>query len=178
MADEAAGPALLQALRREVGNRRTWETKYEMVMALGACGHVPAVGFLAELAQRPTDDTALYTALGDSIMRLRGPQEGFVAPLEWCLGRGNPMLTDGALRAVAASRAPLDAGTVDRVLDLLDPLDPCDSLRYWPAVAAAEWPGDRVRTFLESCAAGPHAVIAAAAATSLENRRRRLEEQA
>lgn len=178
LADEAAGPALLEALRREVGNRRTWETTYEMVMALGACGHVPAVGFLTELAQRPTDDTALYAALGDSIVRLRGPREGFAAPLEWCLDSGNPSLVDGALHAVAAVRAPLDAATVDRVLDVLDPLDPYDGLRHWAAVAAAEWPGDRVTTFLATCAAGPRADVADAAATSLEARARRLEEQA
>ncbi|MGW1759311.1 HEAT repeat domain-containing protein [Streptomyces mirabilis] len=168
LADETAGPALLHALQREIGDRRTWETQYEMIMALGACGYRTAVGFLAELAQEPTDATALHLALGDSIVRLRSPQEGFAAPLEWCLDRGDPSLVDGALRAVAALCAVLDAGTVDRILDFLDPLDPYDGLRYWAAVAATEWPGDRVRTFLESCAAGPRADVADAAATSLE----------
>ncbi|MDQ0795951.1 HEAT repeat domain-containing protein [Streptomyces sp. B1I3] len=170
LAEEAAGPALLHALRREIGDRRTWETQYEMVMALGACGYRSAVGFLTELAQRPTDDTALHIALGNSIMRLRSPHEGFGAPLRWCLDHGDPSLLDGALRAVAESRAALDAETVDRVLDVLDPLNPYDGLRFWAAVAAAEWPGDRVRTFLESCAAGPRKDVADAAATSLERR--------
>ncbi|WP_329615858.1 HEAT repeat domain-containing protein [Streptomyces brevispora] len=172
LADETAGPALLHALQGEIGDRRTWETQYEMIMALGSCGYRTAVGFLAELAKQPTDDTALHLALGDSIVRLRSPQEGFAAPLEWCLDRGDPSLVDGALRAVAALRAALDAGTVDRVLDFLDPLDPYDGLRFWAAVAATEWPGDRVHMFLESCVAGPRADVADAAATSLENRYR------
>ncbi|ATY96123.1 MULTISPECIES: HEAT repeat domain-containing protein [Streptomyces] len=172
LADEAAGPALLQALRREIGDSRTWETQYEMVMALGACDHRPAVEFLTELAQQPTDDTALHLALGDSITRLRGPQEGFAAPLRWCMEQGDPSLLDGALRAAAESRAALDTETVDRILDFLDPLDPHDGLRFWAAVAAAEWPGERVRHFLESCAAGPRADVADAAATSSKNWRR------
>ena len=170
LADEKAGPALLHALQRETRNRRTWETQYEMITALGACSYWPAIGFLAELAQQPTDATALHLALGDSIVRLRSPREGFAAPLEWCLHRGDPSLVDGALRAVAALRPVLDARTVDRVLDFLDPLGPYDGLRFWAAAAAAEWPVDRVRTFLERCARGPRADVADAAATSMKCR--------
>ncbi|MYQ43801.1 HEAT repeat domain-containing protein [Streptomyces sp. SID4985] len=170
LADEVAGPALLHALQREISDSRTWETQYEMVMALGACDYRPAISFLAELAQRPMDDTALYVALGDSIVRLRSAQEGYAAPLEWCMDRGDPSLVDGALRAVAAMHADLEVGTVDRILDFLDPLDPYDGLRYWAAVAATEWPGGRARMFLESCAKGPRRDVAVAAATSLESR--------
>ncbi|MEV7238978.1 HEAT repeat domain-containing protein [Streptomyces sp. NPDC051020] len=166
----AAGPELLRALRREVGHPRTWETQYEMVMALAACKYRPAIEFLTELAQRPTEDTALRLALGNSIVQLRSAEEGFAAPLRWCMDQGDPSLLDGALRAVAENHAPLDTETVDRVLGFLDPLDPYDGLRYWAAVAAAQWPDDRVRTFLKSCVAGPRADVAAAAATSLASR--------
>ncbi|MEU9450646.1 HEAT repeat domain-containing protein [Streptomyces sp. NPDC048277] len=170
LANETAGPALLHALQREIGDRRTWETQYEIIMSLGACGYRPAIGLLAEIAQEPTDDTALYLALGDSIVRLRSSQDGFAAPLEWCLDRGDPSLVDGVLRAIAALHAVPDAGSVNRLLDFLDPLDPYDGLRYWAAVGATEWPGDRVHTFLESCAAGPRTDVADAAAASLEKR--------
>lgn len=170
LADETAGPELLHALQREVGDRRTWETQYEMIMALGACGYRPAVGFLEHLAQQPMEDTAQHFALGDSIMRLRSPQEGSTAPLQWCLDRGNPSLLDGALHAVAELHEPLGPETIDRVLDFLDPLGPYDGLRFWAAVAATKWPGDRVRTFLESCAAGPRADVADAAARALAGR--------
>ncbi|MFD3727706.1 HEAT repeat domain-containing protein [Streptomyces sp. NPDC058671] len=177
LANGAAGPALLQALQRELGDRRTWETQYEMIMALGACEYHPATAFLADLAQQPTEADALLLALGDSIVRLRSPEEGFTAPLEWCLEHGDPSLVDGALRATAALQAVLDLRTSDRVLDFLDPLDPYDGLRFWAATAAARWPGDRVRVFLESCAAGPRADVADAAATSLEDRRQGREER-
>ncbi|MFE5945217.1 HEAT repeat domain-containing protein [Streptomyces massasporeus] len=171
LADGSAGPDLLDALRRETEVRRSWETQYEMVMALGACGYRPAVEFLAGLARQPTEDDAVHLALGDAITRLRSPAEGVSAPLAWCLEQGDPSLTDGALRAVAGFGGVPDASTVDRILDLLDPLDPYDGLRYWAAVAAANWPGARVRAFLESCAAGPRADVAEAAGASLEGRR-------
>ncbi|MFE9458782.1 HEAT repeat domain-containing protein [Streptomyces californicus] len=166
LADPAAGPALLHALRREILDRRTWETQYEMVMALGACGHRPAAPFLMEQARRALDDTALYTALGDAIVRLRAAGEGVSPAVRWCLD-GSPLLTDGALRAVALLRAVPDPETVDQVLDVLAPLSPYDGLRFWAAVAAAGWPGERVRFFLETCAAGPRADVAEAAAASL-----------
>ncbi|MFF3842429.1 HEAT repeat domain-containing protein [Streptomyces sp. NPDC001930] len=170
LADEAAGPALLDALRREADVRRSWETRYELAVALGACGHRPAVGLLTELALRPTEDDAVHTALGEAIVRLRSLDEGLTAPLEWCLDQADPSLTDGALRAAATLGGAPAPTTVGRILDLLDPLDPYDGLRHWAAVAAANWPGERVDVFLESCAAGPRADVAEAARTSLEAR--------
>ncbi|MFD7572415.1 HEAT repeat domain-containing protein [Streptomyces sp. NPDC059810] len=167
LADVSAGPSLLDALRGETSVRRSWETQYEMVMALGACGYLPAVEFLRERAQQPTEDDAVHIALGDAITRLGSLAEGVSTPVEWCLDQGDPSLIEGALRAVAAVGRVPAASTVDRILDLLDTLDPYDGLRYWAAVAAVKWPGERVRAFLESCAAGPRADVAEAAGVSL-----------
>ncbi|WP_233289190.1 hypothetical protein [Kitasatospora sp. MBT63] len=75
LADPAAGPALLEALQTEVRDARTWETQYQMVMALGTCGHRPALGLLRDLARRPFEATAVYVALGDAIVRLSTPEE-------------------------------------------------------------------------------------------------------
>jgi len=36
--DPATAEAIGAALRREVRDSRTWETQYQLVMALGACG--------------------------------------------------------------------------------------------------------------------------------------------
>ncbi|MFD9722604.1 HEAT repeat domain-containing protein [Streptomyces sp. NPDC059072] len=170
LAVAATGPSLLRALQREVLDVRTWETQYQMVMALGACDHRPAVPFLSELAQRPPEATGVYAALGDSIVRLRGADEGVSDPVRWCLDSGTPILADGALRAVAMLRAVPDPETVDYVLDFLAPLHSHDGLRFWAAAAAAGWPGERVRAFLEGCVAGPRTDVADAAATSLEGK--------
>lgn len=141
-----------------------------MIMALGACDHRPAIPFLSDLAQRPLEATALYSALGESIVRLRGTEEGISIPVQWCLNSGTPLLADGALCAVAMLRAVPEPETVDCILDFLAPLPSHDGLRFWAAAAAAGWPGERVRTFLEQCAAGPRRDVADAAATSLEGK--------
>ncbi|WP_030558213.1 hypothetical protein [Kitasatospora aureofaciens] len=142
LADPVAGPPLLDALEREVRDPRTWETQYQMVMALGMCGHRP---------------------------RLSAP-EATADSLRWCLDSGTPMLADGALRAVAMQRLRPDTTTIDHVLDLLGPLGPHDGLRFWAAAAAAGWPGPRVQEFLRDCAAGPRTDVASAAASSLRGK--------
>ncbi|MFE2106947.1 hypothetical protein ACFXAF_13900 [Kitasatospora sp. NPDC059463] len=80
------------------------------------------------------------------------------------------MLADGALRAVAMQRLPLDAATIDHIVDVLAPLDPHDGLRFWAAAAAAGWTGPRIQGFLQECAAGPRADVADAATASLQGK--------
>ncbi|MFF2045868.1 HEAT repeat domain-containing protein [Kitasatospora sp. NPDC058170] len=169
LADPAAGPSLLEALQREVRDTRTWETQYQLVMALGACGHRPALGLIRELAQRPFEATMVYVALGDAVVRLSTPDET-AHSLRWCLETGTPLLADGALRAVAIQRLVLDTATIDYILDFLDPLDAHDGLRFWAAAAAAGWTGPRVTEFLQGCAAGPRADVSDAAASSLQGK--------
>ncbi|MER7770771.1 HEAT repeat domain-containing protein [Kitasatospora sp. NPDC096140] len=169
LAQPVAGPPLLEALEHEVQDRRTWETQYEIVMALGMCDHRPALGPLRELARASFDATMVYVALGDAIVRLSTPEDTDDA-LRWCLNSGTPSLADGALRAVAMQRLHLDAQTIDHLLDCLGPLEPNDGLRFWAAAAAAGWSGPRVREFLEACAAGPRADVADAAASSLQGK--------
>ncbi|MGW4379427.1 HEAT repeat domain-containing protein [Kitasatospora sp. NPDC004531] len=169
LADPAAGPSLTEALQREVRDTRTWETQYQLVMALGACGHRPARDLIRELAQRSFEATMVYTALGDAIIRLSTPDET-ADSLRWCLEAGTPMLADGALRAVAMQRLLLDTATIDCILDYLDPLEPYDGRRFWAAAAAAGWTGTRVTAFLQGCAAGPRADVADAATSSLQGK--------
>ena len=65
-----AGKALLDVLKREVQDPRTWEAQYQMIMALGECGHREALPYLYELAPREFEATMIYTGLGDAIVRL------------------------------------------------------------------------------------------------------------
>ena len=41
-----AGPALLAALKNELKDKRTWETQYQMIMALGESGYTESLEFL------------------------------------------------------------------------------------------------------------------------------------
>src|SRR5713226_6405780 len=46
LGDPIAGPALLDALKQELPDARTWETQYQMVMALAHCGCTEAAPLL------------------------------------------------------------------------------------------------------------------------------------
>ena len=170
LADPAAGPPLLSALEREILDRRTWETQYQMIMAVATCGHQPALPLLRELALKPFDATMVYVALGDGIVRLGRDYPNDPAPVDWCLATGNDMLADGALRAVAMLRLTLDAFAIARILNFVSARDPYDGLKFWPAAAAAGWNGRRVKAFLNRCATSPRKDVAEAAKASLQGR--------
>ena len=66
-----AGPALLAALKNELKDKRTWETQYQMIMALGESGYTESLEFLIQLAGQEFEATMVYVAIGDSIIRLQ-----------------------------------------------------------------------------------------------------------
>lgn len=53
MGNPAAGPALLTALEQGMQGSHTWETRYHLAMALGACHYGPALTTLQDIAQTP-----------------------------------------------------------------------------------------------------------------------------
>lgn len=166
--DVAAGPALLAALRREVTKRRTWETQYQIIMALGVCGYVSALPLLNSIAT--TGNLAApsaYTGLGDAIVRLGRKFDDDASPICWCLELGNDFLLDGAFRAMAMLRMIPDDDEIGRIIDFVQRRDPNDMLRFWPVVAAAGWRGEVVHGFLVECAAGPRRDTAEAATSAL-----------
>jgi HEAT repeat protein len=162
--DPAAGPALLEALRAEVQDARTWETQYEMALALGLCGHREALPFLRELAGRPFTATMVYVGLGESIVRLADDPAQAVL---WCLEQGPEMLADGALRGMAHLGLVPDEAVRNTILDFVERTPREHHLRYWPAVAAARWPDRRARSYLKKSARGPREDVAEAARASL-----------
>lgn len=166
LGDPAAGPALTAAIDREMADPRTWETQYQMIMALGACGYKEAVPTLQKLAQRQLEHLAVYTALGHAVVQLSS-EDGGAQALRWCLDTQNPELLNGALRATATLRLFPDEKTISLVVGHVERTGPYDGLRFWAAVAAAGWAGRQVETFLKNCAAGPRDDVAQAATSSL-----------
>ena len=170
--DPAACPALLDALQQEVQDPRTWETQYQLVMALGESGCAAALAYLDQLARQPFDATMVYTALGDAIVRLARRHEQDPAPVLTLMQTGNDMLIDGAFRAVAMLRLKLEAAAVDQIVDYAAARGPHDPLRFWVAAAAAGWHGPNVERFLTACASGPRDDVREAAEASLHKRYR------
>ncbi|MET8168490.1 HEAT repeat domain-containing protein [Streptomyces sp. NPDC005329] len=167
LGDPSAGPALLEALKNEVRDSRTWETQYQMTMALGTCGSPSDLSYLRDVVLRRETLHAVHTAGGDAIVRLSYMEHSQNEAIHWCLSTGNETLVGGALQAVAILRLVLDQETVTYVLDFIEARSPHDGIYFWPAVAAAGWTGQRVHDFLTACATGPRSDVAEAATDSL-----------
>ena len=168
--DPTAGPALLAALRLEVRDPRTWETQYQMIMALAACGHTPALPILEELTRLPFEATMVYVALGDAIVRLARAHEHDARPVLALMRSGNDMLIDGAFRAVAILRLTPDDDAIREIITFVARRSPHDPLRFWVAAAAPGWRGSHVEAFLQACAAGSRPDVREAAVAALQRR--------
>ncbi|MFE5664244.1 HEAT repeat domain-containing protein [Streptomyces niveus] len=167
LGDPNAGPALLEALKNEVRDSRTWETQYQMTMALGTCGSPSDLPYLRDLVLRRETFHAVHTAGGDAIVRLSYMEHCHAEAIRWCLSTGNETLVGGALQAVAMLRLAPDQETVTDVLDFIEARSAQDGIYFWPAVAAAGWTGRRVQHFLTSCISSPRSDVAEAATNSL-----------
>jgi len=151
IADPAAGPNLLVALQNEVDDPRTWETQYQIAMALGESGYVQAIPFIEELSRRDFEATMLYVALGDAFVRLSSGNK-IVAVLRLIDGAGHRMLVDGALRAMAMLRLVPSEPEILRILAYATPLAANDGNRFWIIAACPGWPKTITRPFLDACA--------------------------
>ncbi len=148
-----AGPALLAALGREVRDPRTWETQYQIVMALGESGYREALPFLQFLANQSIEATMVYVGLGDAIVRLSQSTPSDVSPVLAILRENrNPMLINGAFRAMAMLRLIPEPAEIDEILSYVAKLPPDDGHRFWVAAAAPGWGGSGVDAFIRECA--------------------------
>jgi len=167
LGDSSAGPALLEALKNEVRDSRTWETQYQMTMALGTCGSPSDLPYLRDLVLRRETLHAVHTAGGDAIVRLSSMEHSHTEAIRWCLSTGDEILVGGALQAVAMLRLALDQEIVSDILDFIEARSPQEGIYFWPAVAAAGWTGQRVHQFLTECLSSPRSDVAEAATNSL-----------
>lgn len=145
-ADPAAGPALLEALRREVKDPRTWETQYQMIMALGTSGYKAAVPFLLELTGRELE-YMVCVAIGDALVRLNADREKEVLRI---LSLGHRCLAEGALRATAMLRLDLSESAVESLIRRVSNPEN-EQLQFWAAAAAPGWDARIVESFLRDC---------------------------
>lgn len=159
-----AGPALLSALEREVRDPRTWETQYQIIMALGESGYREALPFLEALTRQSLEATMLYVGLGDAIVRLSQSEPSDLSPvLKILRASRNPMLVDGAFRAMAMLRLVPESAEMIEIISHVSKLSPNSGLRFWVAAAAPGWRGSEISEFIEDCARSPRPDVQEAA---------------
>ncbi len=172
--DPTAGPALLDALKTEMTGRRPWETRYQMIMALGYCGCKEALPFLNELAERDFEATILTMALGHTIVRLQMKSLDDEQPIRGILQAKKPELLQGALQAMGAIGMTVGEKLAGTILDATSELGQGMGEDHWKlylCAAASSWPGTRVRRFLQGCQKHSDSNIREAATMALEGKR-------
>ncbi len=165
LGDPATGPAIEEALRKEVQDPRTWETQYQMIMALGECRYEPSRSFLLELSTRKLEHM-VYVAIGDALLRLSSNPDKELLRI---LSIENAALAEGALRAVAMLRLDLSTETIESVIaHVAKPEN--EQLRFWAAAAAPGWDGPIVQAFLRECSQSERKETREAAQAAIEKK--------
>jgi hypothetical protein len=147
LADVEAGAPLLAALRAEVDDPRSWETQYQMIMALGESGYAESWRFIEELSNRVLDATMVYVAIGDALVRLAG-DKGVMTLLGFIKQGRHPSLIDGALRAAAMLRIVPEDDEISAILEYAGALPKDDGNRFWILAACPGWPVEKIAGFL------------------------------
>jgi hypothetical protein len=170
LGDTSAGAALFAALRAELRDPRTWETQYQMIMALGACRYRRALPVLRKLARTRFEATMVYVAIGDAIVRLARKHENDAFPVIDCANSGNDMLANGAFQAMAMLRMMPNEAAIARVIGLVSARSAEDPLRFCVVAAAAGWKGAKVEAFLLECGSSLRKDIRDAATEALQGK--------
>jgi hypothetical protein len=174
----AAAPAILDALKKELSDDRTWKAKFEMILAIGELHDHAALPFLWELTKIDTPHTIVYIALGDAIVRLSCKEKSDVDCIFQIANTRNVSLLNGAFNAMSELRLIPNDEQIGRILELAE--DPRAENNRYPndrvglrlnvALAAAGWPRDLVRPFLDRCLAIPDKGLQLAASNSLKGK--------
>lgn len=157
------GAALFRALHKEMMDKRTWSSQYNLIIATGVVGYEPALPFLWSLAAQKFDATILYMALGDAIFRLSLQKQAVAEAWQEILHTQNPGLLYGALRAIALLQLVPDDEVIKSIIAVAERPEfvagvrgyPGDmtGLRYWVVLASAYWKPELRYDFLVRCQA-------------------------
>lgn len=167
-----AGPALLAALKNELKDKRTWETQYQIIMALGESGYTESLDFLLKLSDQEFEATMVYVAIGDAIARLTYIKDGSIhSTLDFLDSRNAPPLfVDGLIRAIAILKLTPSDEDIERIISYGNNPEISDNNRTWIASAAAGWNGSNVEEFLSRCATSDNPQTKRAAEAALNKK--------
>lgn len=157
LGDHRAGPALLQALKKELDDSRTWETQYQMIMGIGECGYRDALPYLRQLTTSDLSGSMLWLAIGDAMVRLSRTHENDASAAIHIIRSGPKAMIVGAMQAVAMLCMVPGEEEVGEIVrygtSLIGSSD--DWALVWILRAAPGWSGPAVAAFLQECSKVP-----------------------
>ncbi|MER2492051.1 hypothetical protein [Catenovulum sediminis] len=165
-ADIQYGEHLLSALKKEMEDPRTWEIKYHLIMALGACGYEKSLSELETISKNYFQDNMVGVALGDSIFRLNGSKSCTIDSFFH-----NRDLFEGATRALAMQKLIPSHNEMDRIISFCKSFSLEDGIIFWVIAAAPGWIENKnVVEFITSCLSSNREDIKESAKLALEGK--------
>jgi len=143
-----SGSALLTALKNELKDKRTWETQYQMIMALGDSGCIESLNFLTQLAEQEFEATMLYVAIGDAITTLECINNSSPISLARWIETNKKDLVNGGLRSLAMFHIVPSNDYIQRIIQYVS-LQKNKELQFWAIAAAPGWSKILTQDFLE-----------------------------
>jgi len=145
-------------------DERTWETQYQMIMAIGECDYKPALPFLNGFLKKDNKATMLYVAIGDAIVRLSTENERDTATIFKLIDIGNEALIEGAFRAMAMLKMIPGDSEIEKIINYVAAKDLNQGIHFWVVAAAPGWSGSIVEECLNYCERSPREEITNAVA--------------
>jgi len=139
---------LLTALKKEVQDTRTWETQYQMIMALGEAHYIESLEFLHQLASQEFEATMLYVALGHAITSLEVINDYEVTTLLNWIDSDSKHLVSGSLRAFAMNQIIISELSIKKTIDYAF-LPQNQDIQFWAVAAMPGWPKALTHATLE-----------------------------
>ncbi|MFC4455280.1 HEAT repeat domain-containing protein [Deinococcus sonorensis] len=168
--DPSAGPALLAALEQEIQDPRTWETQYQMIMALGESDVISAIPLLQTIAHTPREATMVFVATGDALIRLAACQKQTDAVWHSLVHQRHEDVISGALRGTHMAHLPVREETVMAIMTTLQDYPSDHPIMFWAATAAWRWTVPAAHHLLTTLASSPRADIQKAARQALQGK--------
>ncbi len=182
LGDPRACSHLLEAVKRELCDPRTWETQYQMIMALGFCGCRESLPYLKQLlTEKPKCEPAAWSAISHAIVRLGSKDNSDPSVAIELIdqnaqtGLDKDGLTCGVFEAIAMMKMQFDDSTADRLIEFVETYRaelPTHSnfIPVYAAIASAGWNGNRVRPFLQKSLSSPNQQLVRAAEHALQGK--------
>jgi hypothetical protein len=148
------GEELYKKYLEERKDKRTWETQYEMIKALGAIDCKKAFEIIEEIVKQniPHDAITINAALSYVRLKRQSLQDG--SPVVELLNFGNSSVNEGAVMALAYDQMKPDNESIAKIIELSwdwrNEKGYGDNRKY-VAIACWNWDKRLTENFLKHC---------------------------
>ncbi|MBK9563900.1 MAG: hypothetical protein IPO37_01450 [Saprospiraceae bacterium] len=153
-------PLLLDALSTEI-HKNTWETQYQIIMAIGETKCHNALEFLYSILNIKLEPM-VRLALSDAITRIEQDDSFLINAIEL----KDKELVEGAIRAIALEHKKLSNSKILKLLNFLESINDTETV-FWLAAGAPGWDHSEIKANLIKWAESENYDLSRAAKSAL-----------